>query len=205
MRTIAFAAAVVLLSSMAQADIIEWHDASGVRHFTNLIEEVPKENRDAMQVVVDEAVRRPPAEAPAAVSPPASVEPRREAEVIYDRSRAAAYMDGWRAGLAASMPTESGGSSVQINGPLVTNAIAPAPYVPYLPPYYSPLVTTSFDRGRSRHLTLRMLLQDQFALDREGPFGFVERWPPASVALAPFLPRGLPHHHAPALTRVITR
>ena len=60
-------------------------------------------------------------------------------------------------------------------------------------PWYYPFVTTSFDRGRSRHQTLRMLLQDQFQLDRDGPYAY-ERWnqPGLGPALAPFLNRGLP-------------
>jgi len=47
--------------------------------------------------------------------------------------------------------------------------------------------------GRSRHQTLRMLLQDQFAIDRAGPYAY-NRWdrPGVGPALAPFLPRGLP-------------
>ena len=58
---------------------------------------------------------------------------------------------------------------------------------------YYPFVTTSFDRGRSRHQTLRMLLQDQFQLDRDGPYAY-DRWdePGLGPALAPFLNRGLP-------------
>jgi hypothetical protein len=72
------------------------------------------------------------------------------------------------------------------------------PYAEY------PLVTTSFDRGRSRHLTLRMLLQDQFQLDRDGPF-FHERMPiGVGPGLNPFLPRGLPNRIPPG-ARVLFR
>jgi hypothetical protein len=55
-------------------------------------------------------------------------------------------------------------------------------------------VTTGFDRGRSRHQTIRMLLQDQFAIDRDGPYAY-QRWdqPGLGPALAPFLSRGLPY------------
>jgi hypothetical protein len=59
-------------------------------------------------------------------------------------------------------------------------------------------------------MTLRMLLQDQFALDRAAPFVFEERLippfghAPLGVDLNPFLPRGLPHCF-PRETRVIRR
>ena len=201
-----------LVSAAASADILEWQDATGVRHYTNLKGEVPKENQESVQVVVDELARRvtapEAAAAPActgqcASSPP--TEPRREAEVIYDRSPvSAAYLAGVQQGLEAARTTSSGGS-VQINGPLaVANAFSRPPYE-YAAPYYHPFVTTSFDRGRSRHLTLRMLLQDQLMLGRDGPLEFEKRRiPRLGVALNPFLPRGLPHGF-PRQTRVVTR
>jgi hypothetical protein len=94
-----------------------------------------------------------------------------------------------------------GGGGVQINGPLAVASNRASegsgvgyPYGFYPPwPWYYPFVTTGFDGGRSRHQTLRMLLQDQFAIDRDGPFAY-QRWdqPGIGPALAPFLPRGLP-------------
>jgi hypothetical protein len=93
---------------------------------------------------------------------------------------------------------------VNIHGPLaVASANVDAGYPDFVP--YYPLVTTSFDRGRSRHLTLRMLLQDQFQLDRDGPF-FYERLNPVGLGpgLHPFLPRGLPNR-VPRGARVLFR
>jgi hypothetical protein len=209
---------IILLcwSGVAGADIIEWQDADGVRHYTNLKGEVPKEEAST-RVVVDELARQPAATSAAAGEPtsaPQSIEPRREAEVVYDRSRVSeAYLRGLRRGLetAVLVAGGGGGGGVQINGPLaIANSARPAPYYD---PYYSgyfPLVNTSFDRGRSRHLTLRLLLQDQFAIDRAAPFVFDERlfppfgYPPLGVDLNPFLPRGLPHRF-PQETRVIVR
>jgi hypothetical protein len=113
--------------------------------------------------------------------------------------------------LAQTMSAAGAGGSVRINGPLaVANATSPLPYYGYLTPSYYPLVTTSFDRGRSRYLTLRMLLEDQFALDQGGPYVYQQRYlppfgnPPLGVALNPFLPRGLPRGF-PNNLRVITR
>lgn len=216
-------AAIVLLSlsAAAWADIIEWQDANGVRHYTNLQAEIPKEQQPSARVVVDELARRAPASgvtepraSEAAAQPP---EGRREAQVVYDRSEESrAYLEGLERGLAVGRSlSDVRGGDVQINGPLaVARASRPMPSYIYPPPYpltgYYPFVTTSFDRGRSRHLTLRMLLQDQFAIDREAPFVFAERlgppfgYPVRSVDLNPFLPRGLPHGF-PRRARVIVR
>ena len=199
----------MLVASGAAADILEWRDEHGVRHFTNLREEIPAERRATAQVVVNELARRPAA-VERASEPPAPVpqpEPRREAQVVSDRGSVSdAYIEGLVRGLevgqgrgAAASPTMGGsarGASVQINGPLAI-ATATAPEYPYLPPYFPPLVTTSFDRGRSRHLTLRMLLQDQFVYDRDGPFvvtegpGGLAWYGGARIDRNPYLPRGV--------------
>ena len=219
MKHLALLAILLCWSGAAAADIIEWQDADGVRHYTNLKTEIPKEQEGATRVVVDEVARRSAAgdTQPEAQSAPPPAEPRREAEVVYDRSQVSeAYLRGLQRGLdtAGVIAGGGGGGGVQINGPLaVAKGGNSAPYYDYYYPGYPgyyPLVTTSFDRGRSRHQTLRMLLQDQFAIDRAAPFVFEERlvppfgFPPLSVDLNPFLPRGLPHGF-PQETRVITR
>ena len=217
MKRLVMAAIVLCWSGAAGADIIEWQDADGVRHYTNLKGEVPKEQEASTRVVVDELARQPAVTGDVAGEPrpaPQSPEPRREAEVVYDRSQLSeAYLRGLQRGLqTASIVTGGGGGGgVQINGPLaIANATRPAPYYDQYYPGYYPLVNTSFDRGRSRHLTLRLLLQDQFAIDRAAPFVFDERLvppfghPPLGVDLNPFLPRGLPHGF-PQETRVIVR
>ena len=217
MKHIVLVAILVCWSGAATADIIEWQDADGVRHYTNLKAEIPQEQAGSTRVVVDELARqRAGGDAPAVVAPqaPPPAEPRREAEVVYDRSLVSeAYLRGLQRGLetAGAIAGGGGGGGVQINGPLaIARTTAPEPYYDYYYPGYYPLVTTSFDRGRSRHLTLRLLLQDQFAIDRAAPFVFEERlvppfgYPPQGVDLNPFLPRGLPHGF-PQDTRVILR
>jgi hypothetical protein len=208
------AAVVVLLllcvPARGSADILEWRSADGVRHFTNLKGEVPKEQRDSAQIVVDEQSRHPGgADAAAMTAPPAAAErePRREAEVVYDRSPApAAYVEGLIRGLELAGGGTAGGGGVQINAPLVAGGGSSVVARREYPDYYFPLVTTSFDRGRSRHLTLRMLLEDQFAIDRDGPFVFDDPFGhvPLGPGLTPILPRGLPHGFR-SQARVITR
>jgi hypothetical protein len=218
MKYVVLVAILLSWSGAAVADIVEWQDADGVRHFTNLKSEIPKEQAASSRVVVDELARQSsPDTAPAMPQAAAQApEPRREAEVVYDRSQlSSAYLRGLQQGLQAAgiIAGGGGGGGVQINGPLaIARGSNPESYYDYYPGYYPgyyPFITTSFDRGRSRHLTLRMLLQDQFALDRAAPFVFEERfvppfgYPPRGVDLNPFLPRGLPHGF-PRDVRVVT-
>ncbi|MBI3783527.1 MAG: DUF4124 domain-containing protein [Deltaproteobacteria bacterium] len=166
---------LLFAAAPALADVIEWRDAAGVRHYTNLKEEIPEEQRGQAQVVIDESVRHRAAEAEPPVAT-ASVEPeaRHMAQAVYDRPPVSdAYLDGLRQGIemvrASNLPAAA--PAVQINGPLaIANAVPPPSYV--VPSYGYPFVTTSFDRGRSRHQTLRMLLQDEFALERDLTFGY---------------------------------
>ena len=213
MNYLVWVAILLAWSGTATADIIEWQDSDGVRHYTNLKGEVPKEEASTARVVVDELARQSTPSEAAAAPPALPAEPRREAAVVYDRSEMSeAYLRGLERGLATAgvIAGGGGGGGVQINGPLaIAKGGSPAPYYDYYYPGHLPFVTTSFDRGRSRHLTLRLLLQDQFAIDRAAPFVFEERLvppfgaPPLSVDLNPFLPRGLPHGF-PRDTRVIT-
>lgn len=196
-------AAVTLLAGAARADVYEWRDASGARHFTNNKQGVPTEYQATVRIIVADWAHAaaPVAAAPVAAVPPPAPPPE-QAQVASDAAPwAAGYTAGMRAAMELGGGGGGGGGSVQINGPLaVASARTPelyggypaALYPPW--PWYYPFVTTGFDRGRSRHQTLRMLLQDQFQLDREGPFAY-DRWnqPGLGPALAPFLSRGLPY------------
>ncbi len=199
---ILLAVACVALAGIARADIFEWTDEGGARHFTNHRETVPAAQRDAARVLIVDVPRVEPIAA-AAVPAPAPLPAPAPANLE------AAYQAGLAAGLEIDAAGGGGGGggaasggSVQIYGPLaVANAEArdSAPYVAPgfdwyggAPDYY-PFITTGFDRGRSRHQTLRMLLQDQFAIDRAGPYAY-DRWNQLGLGprLAPFLNRGLP-------------
>ena len=205
-------AIVLSAGTTAHADIYEWRDANGNRHFTNLLINVPAAQQPDARVVV--TATAPSELSTQAAAPPAEA-PRTEAQVVYDYSRQRdPYTQGLEDGIALArsvVPADDG--DVYINGPLaVANAdpyvAVTAPYPYYYPAY--PLVTTSFDRGRSRHLTLRMLLQDQFQLDRDGPYVYQRALPPASGPnLRVVLPRGLPHDRVrkvgPQAKRIKTR
>jgi hypothetical protein len=136
-------------------------------------------------------------------------ERRRLAQVVYDRPEVSEeYVRGFTEGVTYARGDTTVGN-VNIQGPLaVARADASAPYVavdPYYVDHY-PFVTTAFDRGRSRHQTLRMLLQDQFQLDRSWTYLYPVRLlpPRLGVDLSPLHPRGLPRRF-PREARVIRR
>lgn len=194
---------MLLAVSPARGDILVWRDADGVRHFTNRADAVPSDlTPDVLVRGSNDVVSAPIVAAPAPAAPPA-------ATAASDIARLdEAYRAGLSAGLSVLAAADgaggggggaAAGGAVEIVGPLaVANAHATdedAAWSPYgaWPLGYYPFVTTGFDGGRSRHQTLRMLLQDQFAIDRGGPYAYA-RWdrPGVGPALAPFLPRGLP-------------
>ena len=177
------AGAVLLVAvGAARADILVWTDADGARHFTNRADAVPRD-------LTADVLVRDSAPEPQLVA--ATVEPVPAPPAAVVASDIARLDEAYRAGLTAGLTfaaSDNGGASggggggggaasggtIEINGPLaVANARSTDegfgfyPYVGW--GGYYPFVTTGFDRGRSRHQTLRMLLQDQFAIDRDGP------------------------------------
>ena len=210
-----FLAAFLLLAPSAYADILMWSDADGVKHYTNSRKLVPADVN--VSVVVEEVPH--PAEAAAPEARAEEPPPPRQDQMVYDQSAlTAAFAEGWQRGLQSVQETRASNPvTVQITGPLVAGGGSNGGYGGYGYGYgpgawwannYPALVTTGFDGGRSRHLTLRLLLQDQFAVDREGPY-FVSRFPPQGLGpnLVTVLPRGLPMAVGPDefFNRVITQ
>ena len=204
LRASVLALVLVVLPSAAGADIYMWRDLQGVKHYTNAKALVPTDAGAA--VVLEEpppsAVREVATATAPAPAPPREVQSAGKAGDAFDQgAMAAAFAAGWQQGLAAAQqmraaapPPSAAPVSFQFNAPLaVAVGGGDGGYAPsWLDYNYPALVTTSFDNGRSRHLTLRMLLQDQFAIDREGPYLIVDRFPPLGPNLQTVLPRGLP-------------
>jgi hypothetical protein len=142
MKAIAAVVVSVTLSTFvgtaARADIIEWQDAEGVLHYTNLKDEVPPEQ--VSRVVVDEHARQP--QAPAAEEKPQAAaqeqpEARHDTAAAVDRAEAAhAYVEGLENGLELARSANTGGNTY-INGPLVVTTSASTPSDLYSPPWYS--------------------------------------------------------------------
>jgi hypothetical protein len=198
---------LALMPSVLAAEIVSWTDDDGVRHYTNVPEEIPALYRDTVETVVKDIPRA----AESAPEPGHEERPRerpRMAQVVYQRPPVSEdYVRGFLEGVSYGRGGGDGGD-VDIEGPLAiadAQVVSPPPAYPYyVDPY--PLVTSAFDRGRSRHLTLRMLLQDQFQLDRGSPYFYPQRFfpPHLGVDLNPHHPRGLPRRF-PRQTRVILR
>lgn len=208
MRGWLIVAATLLVASSMRADILVWRDADGVRHFTNRPDAVPSDLTAEVLVRGDAAVapsriavadEAPAPASRAAASDIARLDEAYRAGLTAGLSLWSSVGDSGAIGAGGGGGGAASGGAVEIIGPLaVANARASdagwdwGPYGVWPGGYY-PFVTTGFDGGRSRHQTLRMLLQDQFAIDRAGPYAY-QRWnrPGVGPALAPFLPRGLP-------------
>jgi len=127
-----------LVATAARADILEWQDAEGVLHYTNLKDEVPPEQQS--RVVVDERARQP--QAPAAEEKPQAsageqAESRRDTAEADDRAQAAhAYIEGLENGLELARSVNTGGSAY-VSGPLVVTISGSTPSEVYSPPWYS--------------------------------------------------------------------
>jgi hypothetical protein len=201
-----------LVGTAARADILEWQDAEGVLHYTNLKDEVPPEQQS--RVVVDERARQ--TQAPAAEEKPQAsageqAEPRRDTAATDDRAEAArAYVEGLENGLELARSVNTGGSTY-VSGPLVVTisgstpaGVYPPPwysgYYPFLSGYYSPLggyspfisgyyplLTTAFG-GHRFHRQQKQLAQ----VERPGfPFTPAAGPPPLGLSVGPVL-RGFP-------------
>jgi hypothetical protein len=211
MKVIVVSLLLSLSPALASAEIVAWVDNEGVHHYTNVPDDIPEFYRDTIQTVVKEPPRRPEESAPAAPRRRKDHERERPrmAQVVYDRAPVSEdYVRGFVEGVVYGRGHGQGDVDIDITGPLAVADARAASYVPSYPCYDDgyPLVTTAFDRGRSRHLTLRMLLQDQFQLDRGSPYLYEARFlsPRLGVDLNPFHPRGLPRGF-PRETRVIRR
>lgn len=186
-----------LIATAGYADIVEWQDADGVRHYTNLKDEVPQEY--SAHVVVDERTHHPQGSSEAQVV----AAPSPDAAATDDRA-ALAYLEGLERGLDVAARTANTGGSVTINGPLAVTIPAPMPYGAsptgydwLLPGYpflsgYSPVVTTF------RHHRLTGHYQ-RFATNFQGPFRLPSHFaspagpPPLGAAGPPPLGAAGPH------------
>jgi len=162
---------LLLIAHTAGAEIYAWQDEHGVRHYTNLREEIPAAYRDGAEVVVTAAWTPKTPEAVAGGVP--EPESRREAEVrVVPRPREAheeARTVAWPA------PVVAQGGNVEIQGPLAVSVPPPTVLWPGWGPH---LITTSFDRGRTRHLTLRLLAEEQrWISEQVGWLQGVPAWP----------------------------
>jgi hypothetical protein len=156
----------------ALAQIYQWTDESGVRHFANSLDRVPEEARDRAEVVVNS----PPSAAGGSeqtATAPGSPEENDQAEEQDP------YVSGWESGFDAGWyaamrardeeqpvcPAEPQVVVLESRPPVVLNA----PYDPtgaYCRSPYTGTITVPFDYGASRGFTARQRMQDLRTLER---------------------------------------
>lgn len=165
-------ALVAFLTSAAGAQIYEWVDESGVRHFTNSVTSVPDTARTQPRIVVEAS---PTSNADDA-SGESRVQPKAGQGAGEARQRPAtvAFEAGWSRGFAAARAGDAPPSLVQ---PPVVIAGSPQPVVVEIPRYdpsglfyrspYTGAMTVPFDRGRSRGLTHRQQVEQLLQAQRD--------------------------------------
>jgi hypothetical protein len=151
-----------LLAAAGRADVVEWQDAAGVQHYTNVTDEVPP--GQVARVIVSEPARQPQGSAAPTASESETAPPRDMAAAYDGLSRA--YLEGLERGLALGGGDRGG--NVYISGPLAVTIATSTPdsgyvspglawpydslwagYYPFVPGYY-PLVGP-FRQHRSKH------------------------------------------------------
>lgn len=163
MTWIAILGLLCVASASARADILEWRDEQGVRHFTNVAEDIPPEYRPGSKIVARE---RGGVVLPTSLGDGVekeAAEPPRQAEVVYDQRRLAqVYQAGIEGGLrAAQRAREREAKPAPVIAPLAIASVPIMPsYGPYLPPSCErPFFGAGFDHGRLRHQTWRLGLE----------------------------------------------
>ena len=156
------------LSMPARADIVEWRDAQGVRHFTNVSEDIPSSVRNETRLVArehsDPAASPAPPSVAVASSKPAEDDPPRQAQVVYDPTHlASVYRAGLeegllleqRAGARSSGPTQVIAPVAIANAPAAPAYAPYSAYPPYLEVYGSPYFWAGLPGPRFRQPLLR--------------------------------------------------
>jgi len=157
------------------AQINEWLDQAGDRHFENSLEQVPEAQRAQARAVVSAAITGS-ASRPTDESVPTDTQANNNVNAADD-----AFADGWDAGFRAGWETgyrvgadeapECPAQPVvlQSQSPVVVNVPPPEPFDPsgayYQPPYYGS-VGIPFDDGSSRGFNNRTRMQELRALER---------------------------------------
>jgi hypothetical protein len=174
--------ALMCQTAAAGAQIYEWADDTGDRHFANSLDEVPPDERDAAKVVVGAPTRAYDAPAPGPATPtPVTNQPAESGPGQAERDDdSVASASGWEAGFAAGFeagrraaaaeepicPAEP--SVVVLENPPPVTVNVPR-YDPtgayYRPPDVGPLAGP-FDDGASLGRTHRDRIQDMRALER---------------------------------------
>jgi len=173
------AVAVTLMAVLAypfasvKAQIYEWVDDAGDRHFDNSLEQVPEAHRAEAHVVLPAA---PPGAAEtnpdtSAATPAGSNADQGQRDNSYESGWDVGYNAGWEAGYRAAADEAPVCTSqpptvvLQSQPPVVVNVPTYDPSGAYYRPYDNS-VAMGFDDGASTGLTTRNQIQQQRAIER---------------------------------------
>jgi hypothetical protein len=173
-----FGIAVTLLVALpgafepVSAQIYEWVDAAGDRHFETSLEQVPEEERAQARIVVGAGTPRTADGASAAITPAQPNTDERARDDSFESGWDAGFRAGWETGYRTAAeeqpvcPAEPAAVVLESRPPVVVNVPRYDPSGAYYRSPYGGLLTVPFDDGASRGLTTRNQIQERRAIER---------------------------------------
>jgi hypothetical protein len=156
------------------AEIYEWVDGAGDRHFDTSLEQVPEEARAQARIVVG-AVTPGTADGVSSASTSTAAEPtpeKNQRDDSFESGWDAGFRAGWETGYRTAAeeqpvcPAEPGIVALESQPPVVVNVPPYDPSGAYYRNPYGGLLTVPFDDGASRGLTSRNQIQGMRAIER---------------------------------------
>src|SRR5262245_30959604 len=170
-------ALLVALSSASErvsAQIYEWVDSVGDRHFATSLREVPEEQRSQARIVVNGSASSSDGGAAEGKSAPADAEPNKGDTARVDPFESgwdAGFRAGWDAGYRAGVDEQPEWPAqpvvvMESRPPVVISVPSYDPSGAYYQPPFDGRLAMPFDDGASRGFTSRGSMQQRRALER---------------------------------------
>jgi len=148
------------------AQIYEWRDEQGDRHFTSSLESIPESQRPSAKLLVKarptpEKAESPPPPPPRR-EPPEAPQPHAPEPPTETREFEAGWIEGFNAAMeqVAAMCTTRPPAVIEHPVPLSPALLYDPAGLYYRPPHQG-TVTVPFDQGRTRGLTRRQQIQER--------------------------------------------
>jgi hypothetical protein len=154
------------------AQIYEWVDAAGDRHFATSLEQVPEEVRAQARTVVAAGTPSTADGASAAMTAGKPNPDQSERDDSFESGWDAGFRAGYDAGYRTAAeeqpvcPAEPEAVVLESRPPVVVNVPLYDPSGAYYRSPYDSSLTVPFDDGASRGLTSRNLIQERRAIER---------------------------------------
>jgi hypothetical protein len=171
---VALLVALPSASEKVSAQIYEWVDAGGDRHFETSLKNVPEEQRSQARIVVNASATNSAAGTGEGTSAPADTEPSKDDTARVDPFESgwdAGFRAGWDAGYRSAVDEQPECPAqpvvvMESRPPVVISVPSYDPTGAYYQPPFDGTLAVPFDDGASRGFTSRGMMQQRRALER---------------------------------------